>query len=86
MSLYTYTHPVLILLLPYVAGFVFLLQFRDGNGDFFTIYVCVCVCVCMGEERKKSARDREAFVRGHMHWLFECLYTTDPQPISKPNN
>ena len=27
-----------------------------------------------------------AFVRGHMHWLFECLYTAVPPPIPKPNN
>ena len=39
--------------------------------------MCVCVCVFEGgEEKERRVLGIEmAFVRGHMHWLFECLYT-----------
>ena len=88
MSLYTYTHPVLILLLPYVAGFVFLLQFRDGKGDCFTIYVCVCVCVFAWGKRERRVLGIERLLSvvtciGFLNACTQQTHNPSPNPTTR---
>ena len=59
----------------------FCMAVAKSSTNWSRLMCPVCVCGCVGEEKKRVLGIEMAFVSGHMHWLFQFLYTAVP-PLS----